>query len=332
MADLSTKYLGLTLSNPIIAGSSGLTHSLKNIKELEQNGAGAVVLKSLFEEQIMLEADYRLKKARADGMIYADYSETLDYIDLHVKEKELNSYLDLVRQAGREVHIPVIASINCISSMEWTSFAKQIQEAGAKALELNIFVMPFNFEKSCNENEQLTYDILKKVKQEINIPVSVKISPYFSNLGQVIKGLEEHQASGVVLFNRFASPDIDIKSMKVTVGDKLSTPHDMADSLRWIAIMSNRVKLDLAASTGVHNGEAVVKQLLAGATVTQITSAIYKHGPKVLVEINRFLNDWMEERGYNYIDQFRGKLSQASTQNPDAYERLQFMKYFSEIK
>jgi len=332
MSDLSTKYLGLTLASPIIAGSSGLTNSVKDIKELEQNGAGAVVLKSLFEEQIMLEADYRLKKAREDGLMYADYSETLDYIDLHVKEKELNSYLELVRNASREVHIPIIASINCVSSMEWTSFAKKIEGAGAKALELNIFVMPFNSEKSCNENEQLTYNILDKVKQVIDIPVSVKISPYFSNLGHVIKGLEDHKASGVVLFNRFASPDIDIKNMKVTVGDKLSTSHDMANSLRWIAIMSNRVKFDLAASTGVHNGEAVVKQLLAGAAVIQITSAIYKHGPKVLVEINKFLNDWMEERGYNYIDQFRGKLSQASTQNPDAYERLQFMKYFSEIK
>lgn len=332
MADLSTKYLGITLSSPVIAGSSGLTNSVKDIKELEQNGAGAVVLKSLFEEQIMLEADYRLKKAQEDGMMYADYSETLDYIDLHVKEKELNTYLELVRKASNEVHIPVIASINCVSTMEWISFAKQIEGAGAKALELNVFVMPFNDKKRCDKNEKLTYDILKKVRQIITIPVSVKISPYFSNLGHVIEELEANGAGGVVLFNRFASPDIDIKNMRVTVGEKLSTPQEMANTLRWIAIMASRVKMDLAASTGIHDGEAVVKQLLAGATVTQVTSVIYKHGPKVLVEINKALNDWMEDRGYNYIDQFRGKLSQASSQNPDAYERLQFMKYFSEIK
>ena len=332
MADLSTKYLGLTLRNPIVIGSSGLTNSVEDIVKLEQNGAGAVVLKSIFEEQIMLEADWRMRKAEEDGLLYTEYSETLDYIDVHIKEKELGSYLDLIREAKSKVMIPVIASVNAISGLEWVSFAQQIEKAGADALELNIFVMPFGFDKTCTDNEQTYYNIIKKVKALVNIPVSVKISPYFSNLGNVILKLEESGADGLVLFNRFSSPDIDIDKLKVTSAGVLSTPPEMANTLRWIAIMANRVKMDLAASTGVHDGEAVIKQLLAGATVTQVTSAIYKHGPEYISTIINFLSDWMDDKGFNSVDQVRGRLSQASTENPDVYERMQFMRYFSEIK
>jgi dihydroorotate dehydrogenase (fumarate) len=332
MADLSTKYLGLTLRNPIVVGSSGLTNSVNDIAALEQNGAGAVVLKSIFEEQIMLEADWRMKKAEEDGLLYTEYSETLDYIDVHIKEKELGGYLELIREAKKKVMIPVIASVNAISSLEWISFAKQIEEAGADALELNIFVMPFSFDKTCTDNEQTYYNVVRKIRNLVSIPISVKISPYFSNLGTVITKLEENGADGVVLFNRFASPDIDINKMKVTAADVLSTPPEMSNTLRWVAIMANRVKMNLAASTGVHDGEAVIKQLLAGATVTQVTSAIYKHGPEYISKINNFLSDWMDENGFNYVDQFRGRLSQATTENPDVYERVQFMRYYSEIK
>ncbi len=332
MADLSTKYLGLTLRNPIVIGSSGLTNSVKEIVELDKNGAGAVVLKSIFEEQILLQAEHSIKKAAAHDMMYADYSETLDYIDVHIKEKELGSYLALIHEVKSKVEMPVIASINAVTTHEWTSFAKRIEEAGADAIELNIFIMPFNLDKSCEENEQAYYDILKKVKSQVNIPVSVKISPYFSNLGKVVRNLEANGADGVVLFNRFSTPDIDIQNMKVTHGDILSHASDMANSLRWIAILAKRVNLSLAASTGVHDGEAVVKQLLAGATVTQLTSAIYKHGASYILEVVKFVNDWMESKGFNYIDQVRGKLSQETTENPNAYERMQFMKYFSDIK
>lgn len=332
MADLSTKYLGLNLRNPIVAGSSGLTHSVKDIIEMEQNGAGAVVLKSIFEEQILLEAEHKLKKAQEDGLMYAEHSETFDYIDLHIKEKELSGYLNTIHEAKRNVSIPVIASVNAITSSEWTNFARQIEQAGADALELNIFVMPFNFDNDCAENEQATISILKKVKNLVKIPVSVKISPYFSNLGSLILKLEENGADGVVLFNRFSSPDIDIKNLKVTAADALSSPHEITNSLRWIAMMSNRVKMSLAASTGIHDGEAVIKQLLAGAHVTQMVSTIYKNGPEIIPSILNFLTDWMEDRGFNYLDQFRGRLSQSATENPEVYERLQFMRYFSEIK
>ncbi len=332
MADLSTKYLGLNLRNPVVAGSSGLTNSIKDLIDLDKSGVGAVVLKSIFEEQILLEADYRIKQAQKDELTYSEFSETLDYIDLHVKEKELSNYLSLIQEAKRKIDAPVIASINAISGNEWTSFAKNIEQAGADALELNIFVMPFSLEKNCEDNESVYYDVLKKVKNQVNIPVSVKISPYFSNLGKVIKNLEKEGADGVVLFNRFASPDIDIQDMKVTHADILSHSSDMSNSLRWIAIMAKRVEMSLAASTGIHDGEAIVKQLLAGATVTQVTSAFYEHGTSYVLDLVRFIDDWMENKGFNYIDQFRGKLSQATTENPDSYERMQFMKYFSKIK
>jgi len=192
--------------------------------------------------------------------------------------------------------------------------------------------MPFNFEKTCEDNENTYYSVLKKVKALVNIPVSIKISPYFANLGSVIMNLERNGADGVVLFNRFSSPDIDINAVKVTSADVLSTPPEMSNTLRWIAIMAKRVKMNLAASTGVHDGEAVVKQLLAGATTTQVTSAIYKHGPEYISEIINFLSNWMDDKGFHYVDQFRGKLSQSETQNPEMYERMPFMRYFSEIK
>ncbi len=332
MAELHTKYLGLSLRNPIVIGSSGLTSTVDSVKKLEENGAAAVVLKSLFEEQILLEAEHNLKEAAQDNMIYDAYSETLDYIDMHIKEQELGNYLNLIRTLKSEVMIPVIASVNCVTSQEWTSFARKIEEAGADALELNIFVMPFNFDKSCNDNEQIYYDILQEVKKQVSIPVSVKISPYFSNLGQIIRNLSGKGADGIVLFNRFAGPDIDVENMKVTVANRFSSPSDLTNTLRWVAVSAQRVNSDLAASTGVHDGDAVIKLLLAGATVAEVTSAIYQHGPEYIPTMLNRLSQWMENKGFNYIDQFRGKLSQASSENPDAYERLQFMKYFSEIK
>jgi dihydroorotate dehydrogenase (fumarate) len=332
MADLTTKYLGLTLRNPIVIASSGLTDSFEKIAELERNGAGAVVLKSLFEEQIILEADHNLKEAHKNRLIYDEFSETLDYIDVHIREKELGKYLDIIRQVKKDLTIPLIASVNCVSDIGWTGFAKQIEKAGADALELNIFIMPFGFDNNCDEIEQKYYKILRKVKQEINIPVAVKISPYFNNLGKVIMNLETEGANGVVLFNRFTSPDIDTENINVTVSEVFSSPFEMTNSLRWVAILANRLKIDIAASTGVHDGKAVIKQILAGASVVQVASSLYINGINHISEMLKYVGSWMDKKGYNYIDQFKGKLSQEKHSRPDVYERLQFMKYFSKIK
>ncbi len=331
MADLTTKYLGLTLSNPIIVASSGLTDSVEKIRNLELNGAGAVVLKSLFEEQILREADFKMRKAQENGLMYAEQSETFDYIDMHVKEKTVNDYTDLIKEAKKAVHIPVIASVNCITANEWTGFAKNIEKAGADALELNIFIMPFSLEKDCRDIDKVYYEIIEKIKREISIPVAVKLSPFFSNLGFLIKTLDQKGVDGVVLFNRFSRPDIDIEKIRLVPASIYSTPEEMYSTLRWIGILGNRVRCDLAASTGVHDGEAVIKQLLAGAHAVQIASAIYKNGPEYILKMKTTLDHWMDRKGFRYIDQFRGRLSQEKTENPEVFERLQFMKYFSKI-
>ena len=332
MADLTTKYMGLTLRNPIVIASSGLTDSFGKIAELERNGAGAIVLKSLFEEQIILEAEQNLIEAGKNNFIYDEFSETLDYIDVHIREKELGKYFDIIKQVKKDLTIPIIASINCVSDIGWTGFVKKIEKAGADALELNIFIMPFGFDYNCDEIEQKYYKIFRKVKQEINIPVAVKISPYFTNLGKVIMNLETEGANGVVLFNRFASPDIDIENIKVTTAEVFSNPAEINNSLRWVAILANRLKIDIAASSGVHDGKAVIKQILAGASVVQIASVLYKKGTGHITEMLKYLESWMDKKGFNYVDQFRGKLSQEKYSHLDVYERLQFMKYFSDIK
>ena len=332
MADLSTKYLGLDLRNPIVVASSGLTSTVKEIVELDKNGAGAVVLKSIFEEQIHLEADHNIKKMQADGFTYDEYSETMDYIDVHIKEKELSNYFNLIREAKSKVSIPIIASINAVTPLEWPTFAKQIEAAGADAIELNIFVMPFDTDKECADNEAVYYKILKKVKDAVSIPVAVKLSPYFSNLGKVLLNLEKEGANGLVLFNRFSAPDIDIENMKTTHAEIFSHPNEMFNVLRWVGIMSNKLNADLSATTGIHDGASVIKMLLAGATTVQVSSTLYKNGVGHLSTMLNDMHSWMDKKGFRYVDQFRGKLAHDANDNNNVFERMQFMRYFSEIK
>ena len=326
MFDISTKYLGLNLKNPIIVGSSGLTGAVKSIKQLEENGAAAVVLKSIFEEEIIFEFEDVLKKIDSKG--YHNL-EDFDYYDFELKAKKINKYINLIEECKQTVSIPVIASINCLYSHEWSFFSKQLENAGADALELNMFFLPSDLKLTAEEIEEKYYKIIEKVKSNISIPLTLKISYYFSNLGQMIQKLSNTGIAGLVLFNRFFSPDFDINTFKILPTHVLSTPSDLANSLRWIAIMSERVNCDLAASTGIHDGEGVIKQLLAGANAVQVVSTLYKNGKSHLQVMIKTLQDWMHGKGYTSIDQFRGKMSQAKSSNPAVYERAQFMKYFS---
>ncbi|HUS87555.1 MAG TPA: dihydroorotate dehydrogenase-like protein [Bacteroidales bacterium] len=332
MADLTTRYLGLSLKNPIIVGSSGLTDSVDNIVELEKAGAGAIVIKSIFEEQILLEAESSLRKAYEDDMIYSAKAEALDYLDLHIKEDTLSNFIKMVREAKSETVIPIIASINCVSPVEWTSFAGRVEQAGADALELNIALLPSDTRMGTGEIEQIYFNIIDKVLSQVKIPVSIKISPYFSNLAQMISKLSATGIKGMVLFNRFYSPDFDIYNLTEKSANTLSTPAEMSNVLRWIAIMSGRVECDLAATTGIHDGKSVIKQILAGADAVQIVSALYMKGLDQLQLMLGELESWMDEKGFNYIQQFKGNMSQKQGTNPAAYERIQFMKYFSEIR
>ncbi|MGQ9819418.1 MAG: dihydroorotate dehydrogenase-like protein [Candidatus Kapaibacteriales bacterium] len=324
--DLSTNYLGFKLKNPIIIGSCGYTYSVKDIRELEENGASAVVLKSLFEEEILWEMELNIASMTRPMTVYP---EIYDFFDLESLEDNVTKYLSLIEDVKKVTSIPIIASVNCVSAKEWIPFSKRIESAGADALELNIFIMPSDFDKTSQENEKTYFEIIHSVLNNVKIPVSVKLSYYFTNLAQMIKKISETGVKGIVLFNRFFAPDFDLDSLTVTPTNVLSNPSDLSISLRWIAIMSERVSCDLVASTGIHDGRAVIKQLLAGANAVQIASVIYKKGPKVIASMLQEIHDWMEEKGYESISDFRGKLSQSKSLNPAAYERSQFMRYFS---
>ena len=328
--DLTTSYLGLELKNPIIAGSSGLTSTLNGIVSLEEQGAGAVVLKSIFEEEILLDVDARLTEAEGSPVIYSGLSETLDYIDLHIREENLKKYLQLIQDAKKAVSIPVIASINCISHEDWIHFTRRMEEAGADALELNVFLNPADFKNK--EFEKAYFRIIEKVLATVRIPVAIKISKYFTRLGLSVKALSETGIAGLVMFNRFYTPDIDIEKIELTTPRMFSTRDELYETLRWIAILSARVPCNIAASTGIHTGEDVIKVLLAGATAIQVVSTLYKNGPEQIKRMLKKLEVWMQEKGFDSLDQFRGKISRMYGADPAAFERMQFMKHFSEIR
>ena len=327
--DLSVNYLGLKIKSPVVVGSSGLTSSVKNLKKIEKSGAGAVVLKSIFEEEIYNEYQSIIRKESKEDDENLGY---LDYYDYKIKDDNIKKYLKLIEDAKSIINIPVIASINCTCSYEWSFFAKKIQEAGADALEVNLFILPSDFSKTAQEIEAIYFRLVEKIKQDLNIPVAIKISYYFSNLAGFVKKLSNSEIDGLVLFNRFFHPDIDIDNFTIIPSNVLSHSSDLAISLRWMAIFYGRVGCDLIASTGVHDGASVIKEILAGADAVQIVSALYKNGIEFLEEILTDLKIWMEKHGFEKIDDFKGKMSQKNSPNPAEHERVQFMKYFDDQK
>lgn len=325
MTGISTTFMGLKLKNPIIAGSSALSNSVAGVKKLEEGGAGAVVLKSIFEEEIIHEMDDLMKDVPENSR----YMERFDYQDLVIRRNQLEKYTTLIREVKESVSIPIIASINCVFSYEWTTYAKRLEAAGADALELNMFFLPTEQNRSAVEMEQAYFKVIEKVLDSVSIPVSLKISHYFTRLGSMIQKLSTTGISGLVLFNRFYSPDFDIEKLKVVQNNVISSPAEMVTALRWIAMMSQKVSCQLAASTGVHDGKAVIKQLLAGAQVVQVVSALYRHSPNYIHTMLEDLETWMTRHNYETLENFRGKMSQDKSADPAAYERVQFMKYFS---
>lgn len=322
MTDLSTTYLGLRLPNPVVAGSSGLTSSLDGVRRCAQAGAGAVVLKSIFEEEI----DAASAELAGSSGAYGYHLEAAEYVARYGREEAVERYLALIREAKREVAVPVIASVHCVTAGGWTDFAARVEQAGADALELNVFVLPVDPERSGPDHERVYFDVAHAVTRKVAIPVALKIGPYFSGLAQTLIRLGRTGIRGLVLFNRFFPIDFDLEKMELVPGVIYSTPAEMQLSLRWISLLSGRVRCDLAASTGVHDGAAVAKQLLAGAAAVQVCSALYRHGVSHLATIVRDLGAWMERRGFERIAQFRGALAQKHVSNPAAYERVQFMR------
>jgi len=326
MSNLETTYLGLKLKNPLVAASSGLTGSVEKIIELEKEGIGAVVLKSIFEEQINGEVSSMLNKETQN----TGYPEAEDYIKGYLRDNSVKKHIELIEDAKKAVNIPIIASINCVSGDEWTAFSKDFEEAGADAIELNIFYIPTSRHEKPGVVEQLYIDVLKKVKMQVSIPVAVKFGVYHSNIIGMAEKLKANGASGIVMFNRFYEPDINVDTLEMTSSEVFSSPSDIRRSLRWVGLVSSNVtQLDIAASTGIHDGNAVLKQLLAGAQVTQLCSTFYLNGIKVIPEMLDGISNFMKKWNFKKLDDFRGRLSYKNLPDPMLYERSQFMKYFS---
>lgn len=322
MMNIQTQYAGLKLRNPIIVGSSGLTIKPERNKEFEKAGAGAIVLKSLFEEQIEMQGQSLLQET--------DYPEAADYLFQYVKANQVNKYLDLIKATKDSCTIPIIASINCYKADAWIEFARQIEIAGADALELNIFQLETGLTETAEHTRDLYVDIIRQVKETIQIPVMVKMGKYFNNIPAMANTLKVNGADAIVLFNRFYQPDIDINSRQIVSGNVFSSHSDISDTLRWTAIVAGMIPgISLAASTGVQEWEDVVKCLLAGASAVQVCSALYTHGPEIISQLLIGLEEWMQHANFQSIAQFKGTLNYANIKDPAMYERSQFMKYFS---
>jgi dihydroorotate dehydrogenase (fumarate) len=324
MADLKTRYLGLELDSPLIVGSSGLTKTLAGIERCADAGAGAVVVKSLFEEQIRMEYE----ETSASMAAYA-HPEAMGYLQADAAmEYGPRAYLELIEAAATKVSIPVIASVNCTSPEGWTGFARKIEAAGARALELNVFVLGTDPSKTSEDIEWIYLDAVRKVRAEISIPVAMKLVPYLTNISRMAMRVEEAGANGLVLFNRFFHPDVDVGTLEITGGLSLSGSEEHLLPLRWLALLYGRVGCDLCASTGVHDTAGAAKVLLAGATAVQVTSALYRHGVGHLRTIRDGLEAWMGQKGFASVDAFRGRLSRFHTEKPELYERAQYIKAF----
>ena len=324
MPNLKTTFAGLSLKNPIIISSSSLTNHAGKNKKLAEAGAGAIVLKSLFEEQIMLEAE-ELKDPT--------YSEANDYLAEYIREHKLAEYLELIRDSKKECDIPIIASINCYRDSEWVDFARHIEAAGADALEINILALQTDIQYTYGSFEQRHIDILRHVKQTIRIPVIMKLGDNLTNPVALIDQLYANGAAAVVLFNRFYQPDIDIVDMEHISGEIFSNASDFSTPLRWIGIASSLVnKIDYAASGGVISPEAVVKAILAGASAVEVCSALYQGTNLFISQSIHFLNKWMEEKGFENITQFKGKLNAKDAKGINTFERTQFLRYFASKK
>jgi dihydroorotate dehydrogenase (fumarate) len=317
--------MGLNLKSPLIVGAAApLTEDVDNIKRIEDNGGAAVVLHSFFEEQLQKE---RLELHH--HLTHGTYSfpEALTYFPepevFHVGAEE---YLNHIRKAKEMTNIPIIASLNGYDLGGWVHYSKQIQEAGADAIELNIYEVPTDFNKTAAEVEQTYLDILKLVKADVNIPVAMKLSPFFSNMANMAQQLAAAGADALVLFNRFYQPDIDLDELEITPHVLLSTPMAMRLPMRWIAILYGRIQTDFAATSGIHHGKDVIKMMMVGANATMIVSALLRHGIEYLGELTREINHWMEENEYESIKQMQGSMSQIHCPDESAFERAQYMR------
>ncbi len=321
MINLSVNYMGMNLKNPIIASSCSLSHSTEGVKRLADAGVSAVVLKSLFEEQILIEAQDIEQSADLSG-----HPEELDYIRQIGMTHRSDEYLKMIEKAKELVKIPVIASINCISDKRWPEYARYVEAVGADGIELNIAILPKFLDDDPQAIEDKICNIVSIVKHNVNIPIAVKLGPYFTSIPGIARKVRESGASGLVLFNRFYQPDFDIEQFELESKNRYSTPSEMYNTLRWMSILYQKIGCSLIANTGIHDGEAVIKQLLAGANAVQVASTLYINGLSQVHAMLEYIKEWMIRHEYRTIDEFRGLISQKNSLQPDYFERQQYIR------
>lgn len=303
-----------------------MTATVANTKKLEDNGVGAIVLKSLFEEEIIAEMAKTEQQMQRPGFMFPETADMDDFID---DDSGMTNYLALIADVKKAVDIPIIASVNCLSAKTWPSYAGMLEGAGADAIELNVFLMPSDVNVADPVAFEKTYfDIVAAVGKNVSIPLSIKVSPHFTLLAKTLRDLSGSGVSGLVLFNRFFNPDYDLDTMRIVPTNVLSSPELLHQSLRWVAIMSGLSKCDIAASTGVHDGDAVIKQILAGAQTVQVASVLYKKGISVVSEMNDRLTRWMDSKGFGDLSAFRGQMAAARTEDSSVYDRVQFVQHY----
>ena len=322
-----TKYFGLELQSPIIVGSCGLTSDVDKMMQMEQAGAGAVIIKSVFEEQII----HDIKRNTHMVAPTDNYGYSYEYIAQHVAVDSLEKHFSMIREAKRRLTIPVIGSINCFSYENWLTYAKKFEDTGCDALELNMAILPYETSMSADDVERTFTQIINTLRKSISIPISIKVGPYFTDMAKQMQQLSWMGIQGVTMFNKSVQVDIDTENETLKNASFLSTHEDMYNTLRWVALLSKKMRCDLSASTGVYSGDDVVKMLLAGATTVQVVSALYKNGIDALRDINAGLQAWMQKKGYDSVAQFRGKLAVSPAEKASVAMRTQFMKYFAEI-
>jgi dihydroorotate dehydrogenase (fumarate) len=319
--DLSSTFMGIKIANPLIVSSSGLTNSADKVKSCAENGAGAVVLKSLFEEQLISGKTAMINQ---DDMFFW-YPEAMQFINTFSKNEGISAYLKLIEASKKAVSIPVIASINCVTSKEWPVFAAQIEKSGADGIELNIFIPPTNINLTGYKMEEAYMDIIHEVRKQVSIPIGVKVGFYFTNLYRMIYKISNLDINSLVLFNRYYRPDIDIDTMRVVGQNVYSSPHEITLSLRWIALLYSKIHTEMVAATGIHDYQGVIKQLLAGATSVQICSTLYKNGLNYIGTLLKDIEGWMKQKGYENLASFRGLVAK-NEENTASFERVQFMR------
>lgn len=324
MATTDVKYLGLDLKSPVIVSSCSLTADVDKVKEMESCGAGAVVMKSLFEEQIRGEVEFMASAGHS-------YPEMDDYLHAYIRSNSIAQYTEKVRAIKKAVSIPVIASINCYSAGEWVEYARQIEAAGADALEINLYDLALDPRTSPASIEDGYVNVVRSIVSELRIPVAVKIGPHYTSIVNFVDRIATAGAKGVVIFNRFFTPDIDLDKFTLVPASPLSHEGEYAETLRWAAILSSAVKIDISTTTGIHSADSALKMILAGADTVQVCSAIYRHGPSVIREFNTRIAAFLEKNNVEDLSQIRGRLSYSTIPDPAMYERVQFMKTFGSL-